>query len=196
VTTEALHKPALQACGIVKRIAQGDAAAEAEFVRTYVRGLRFLISRRVADTHLAADLVQETLRIALIRLRSGQLQQPELVGAFLRSIALNLLSNSWREQGRVTTSDFDDEQNPQSADERNGPVETLLREQYREWVCKLLAHIPRARDRELLQRHYVLEHDKAALCDELNITPRHFDRVLFRARARFRELAARLRFDL
>lgn len=195
MTTEALHKPQPQACGIVERIGLGDTSAEAEFVRTHVRGLHFLISRRVPDPHLADDLVQDTLRTALVRLRSGQLHQPELAGAFLRSIAMNLLIIFRRQQGRETTSDFDDEHNPQAEDERNGPDATLLREQYRVWVGKVLAQIPQARDREILRRHYVLEHDKADLCSELKLTPRHFDRVLFRARARFRELAEGLRLN-
>jgi RNA polymerase sigma-70 factor, ECF subfamily len=45
------------------------------------------------------------------------------------------------------------------------------------------------RDRRLLRGYYVLDQDKEALCQELELSQEHFDRVLHRARARFRELA-------
>jgi len=45
-----------------------------------------------------------------------------------------------------------------------------------------------ARDRDLLMRFYLHDEDKALICRELNLSEEHFNRVIFRARNRFREL--------
>jgi len=47
------------------------------------------------------------------------------------------------------------------------------------------------RDRELLFRFYIAEEDKERLCEELGLTSLHFNRVLFRARQRYKELYER-----
>ena len=48
--------------------------------------------------------------------------------------------------------------------------------------------MPVARDRDLLWRYYVLEHDKVSLCHAYTLSFEHFDRVVHRARIRFKEL--------
>ena len=52
----------------------------------------------------------------------------------------------------------------------------------------LLAQLPRARDREILARFYLDGQNKDDVCRHLGIDAAHFRRVVFRARARFREL--------
>ena len=49
------------------------------------------------------------------------------------------------------------------------------------------------RDREILRRFYVEEEDKDSICKDLKIDGTHFNRVLFRAKARFREAILRSR---
>jgi len=38
------------------------------------------------------------------------------------------------------------------------------------------------RDRDILQRHYLGDEDKGLICEALELTSAHFDRVLCRAR--------------
>jgi len=52
----------------------------------------------------------------------------------------------------------------------------------------MLQEMPGARDRELLVRFYLNDEEKDAICQELNLSQEHFNRVIFRARNRFREL--------
>ena len=55
----------------------------------------------------------------------------------------------------------------------------------------LLNELGQPRDREILQRFYVQEEDKERICNDLHLDGAHFNRVLFRARERFRELVMR-----
>jgi DNA-directed RNA polymerase specialized sigma24 family protein len=48
--------------------------------------------------------------------------------------------------------------------------------------------MPVERDRELLIRFYVHDQDKQKICRELGLKSLHFNRVLFRAKNRFRKL--------
>ena len=51
------------------------------------------------------------------------------------------------------------------------------------------------RDRELLVRFYLYEESKESLCRTFGLTELHFNRVIYRARDRFRELLKRRGMD-
>jgi RNA polymerase sigma-70 factor (ECF subfamily) len=58
-------------------------------------------------------------------------------------------------------------------------------------VRKLIGELPTDRDQQLLLRFYVAEEEKETICAELGLDSLHFNRVLFRARQRFKELLER-----
>lgn len=178
------------AADLVARIARGDAAAEGELWDRYHRGLLFLLRRRTGDPALAEDLRQEAFRIAIEKLRGSGLDEPERLAAYLRGIAVNLVTSEWRKYSRrKTTADPDaiDKAMDASAD----PQGEVAREQAADAVAKLLGELGVSRDREILRRYYIDEADKAQICGELDISPTHFNRVLFRAKQRFRTLLLR-----
>jgi len=51
--------------------------------------------------------------------------------------------------------------------------------------------LPTERDRQLLTRFYLDGTDKQQLCRDLGLSPKHFDRVLMRARSRLRTIIER-----
>jgi DNA-directed RNA polymerase specialized sigma24 family protein len=55
----------------------------------------------------------------------------------------------------------------------------------------LLEELPTQRDRMVLVRFYLDGVDKQQLCRELGLSPKHFDRVLMRARTRLRSIIER-----
>jgi DNA-directed RNA polymerase specialized sigma24 family protein len=63
--------------------------------------------------------------------------------------------------------------------------------QLAEAVMALLDELPTERDRRLLMRFYLDGIDKQQLCVELGLSPKHFDRVLMRARSRLRTIIER-----
>jgi DNA-directed RNA polymerase specialized sigma24 family protein len=58
-------------------------------------------------------------------------------------------------------------------------------------VAELLEELPTERDRQLLMRFYLDGIDKQQLCHDLGLSPKHFDRVLMRARSRLRTIIER-----
>jgi len=53
---------------------------------------------------------------------------------------------------------------------------------------RMLDEMPAERDRDLLVRFYLNDEAKEEICRELRLSEQHFNRVIFRARNRFREL--------
>ena len=182
--------PALEAqisADFVKRIGLGDRRAEEELVRRYQRGLIYLLQRRTRDPQLALDLAQETFRIAIEKLRQSPIEQVDRVGAYLRGTALNLVIGEVRKHARRRTS-ADSDTVDAAADDAAGPFDHVSGEQVKRLVRKLLDELPVPRDREILVKTYLEDQDKSAICEALGVDSAHYNRVLFRAKERFREL--------
>ena len=173
----------------VKRIGQGDRHAEEELVRRYQRGLIYLLKRRTRDPQLALDLAQETFRIAIEKLRKTPIEQVERLVGYLRGTALNLATADVRKHTRRGTT-ADSDAVDAAADDAAGPFDHVSAEQVQRVVRKLLDELPVPRDREILVRTYLKDEDKSSICDGLRIDSAHYNRVLFRAKQRFRELLA------
>jgi RNA polymerase sigma-70 factor (ECF subfamily) len=55
-------------------------------------------------------------------------------------------------------------------------------------VRALLRELPQSRDRLMLKRFYLDDHDKELICQELNLSEAAFNQALSRARRRFRQI--------
>jgi RNA polymerase sigma-70 factor (ECF subfamily) len=178
------------AADLARQIGQGDRAAEQTLVARYGPPLHFMLKQRTRDSELALDVRQEALRIVIEKLRAGTLEQPERLGGYLRGVALKLCGAQRRKESRrATTADSDAIETV--ADDRADPAQHVSDEQLRRAVRDLLAELSTPRDRDILTRVYLLEEDKDAICAALDIDSLHFNRVLFRAKQRFRELLER-----
>jgi RNA polymerase sigma-70 factor (ECF subfamily) len=152
-------------------------------------GLRALILRRVRDPEVAADILQDAAVTTLEKLRSGQISHPENMGGYLYRVALNHLRNH-RRKDRTSVSDslgLDELPDPDA----DTDWESIGRPQWAAAARRTLDEMPVARDREVLRRFYLGDEDKDQICRELQLSEEHFNRVIFRARNRFRELLER-----
>lgn len=168
----------------VSRIASGDRAAEAEFVRKYERGVRVLVRRHCRPNDpVVDDLTQDVLTRLIERLRAGGVRDPSALPAYVRATVVHTTSAEYRRR-RVTepTSALDELPSLES------PSERIASGQVSELLAALLTHLPVPRDREILVRFYLEEQDKDTVCRALSIDTAHFHRVVFRARERFRAL--------
>ena len=168
-------------------IMRGDRNAEAALYARYHPQTLFILERRIGDPELAQDLCQEAMCIALERLRQQPLNEPDKLAAFLHSTALNLYIAETRKAERRKTF-IDPAVLEELADGSQNQYRTLLRQRSADAVRRLLAALENSRDRTLLYQYYIQEKDKAQVCADLGLTQRHFDRVLFRAKQRFKEL--------
>jgi RNA polymerase sigma-70 factor (ECF subfamily) len=175
------------AADLCARIREGSRDAEEQMVRRYGAGLLYLLKRRTRDAELALDLRQDTFRVAIEKLRGSALEEPARLAAYLRGVALNLLiAQRRKDTRRATTADSDAIEI--AADERAGPFDHVSSEQVRKAVGVLLDELGMQRDRELLTRLYIRDEDKDTICAALGVDSVHFNRVLFRAKERFRQL--------
>lgn len=149
-------------------------------------GLRALILRRVRDPEVAADILQDAAVTTLEKLRSGEIAHPENVGGYLYRVALNHLRNL-RRKDRTAVAKAAAFGEPNSLED-DAEWERAGRPQWAQAARRVLDELPAARDRELLVRFYLNDEDKEIICLQLGLSREHFNRVIFRARNRFREL--------
>jgi RNA polymerase sigma-70 factor (ECF subfamily) len=192
MTTDAGPEPgeAEVATDLVRRIGAGDALAESELVARYSRGIHFLLVRLGAPPELAEDFHQETFRIVLERLRRRGLADPAGLAPFLRGTARNLMLAERRKTAQRRT-EADSEGLERAAHPAPGQLSAVLLDEEAAIVRRLIGELPTDRDRQLLLRFYVAEEEKAKICADLSLDSLHFNRVLFRARQRFKELFER-----
>lgn len=150
-------------------------------------GLRAQLARVVGSAELASDLLQDAVVTALQKLNAGEISDPGNLDGYIYRVALNHLRNH-RRKARSHPVD------PQSVDalmsesETPRPTESLEADQWARLVKRLLQEVSPTRDRMLLVRFYLQEETKEELCREFGLTEQHFNRVIYRARGRFREL--------
>jgi RNA polymerase sigma-70 factor (ECF subfamily) len=173
---------------LVRRIQAGEPRAETELVTQYREGLFFLLKRWTRDPETAEDLCQETLRLALEKIRKGEVREPDRLAAYLRSLAKNLSTQLYRRTGERT--DLREELAPgqELPDRQPGALASLLQEEKACLARRVLQNLGSDRDRQILLRYYLSEERPERICSDLGLTSEHFYRVLHRARQRYRRL--------
>jgi RNA polymerase sigma-70 factor, ECF subfamily len=165
---------------------RADAISRLSAVYRDYPGLRALILRRVRDPEVAADILQDAAVTTLEKLRSGEIAHPEKLGGYLYRVALNHLRNHRRKDRTALSSpeglddlrDFDDDPD----------WERVGRPEWAAAARRVLEELPGERDRQVLIRFYLNDEAKEQICRDLRLSQDNFNRVIFRARNRFREL--------
>src|SRR5262245_26071188 len=179
---------------IVAEALTGDRRAEGRMLQALRPGvlavLRFGAFHRWID---AEDLTQETLHIVVERVRARSIDDPRKVFAFAAATARNLALNAARKmlrQQTVVDSDLVDEL-AQNLEMEQSDLSDSDDRHLAQAVMAVLDELPTQRDRQLLIRFYLDGIDKQQLCREFGLSPKHFDRVLMRARGRLRTIIER-----
>lgn len=156
-------------------------------------GLKAQLTRVTGSADVAADMLQDAIVTALHKLRSGEIEHRTQLDGYVYRVALNHFRNYRRkDKSGVSDSEIAAELEDTSAEAR--PTGSIQAEQWALVVRKLLREMTSARDREVLVRFYLREEERGALCRSLGLTELQFNRVIFRARERFRELLERQGF--
>jgi RNA polymerase sigma-70 factor, ECF subfamily len=179
---------------IVAAALTGDPQAESRMLVALRPGvlavLKFGAFNRWID---AEDLSQETLHIVVERVRARTIDDPRRVFAFAAATARNLALNAARKmlrQQTVVDSELIDELAHNLEMEQSDLSDSDDRH-LAQAVTDLIEELPTERDRQVIVRFYLDGTDKQQLCRELGLSPKHFDRVLMRARSRLRAIIER-----
>jgi RNA polymerase sigma-70 factor, ECF subfamily len=171
-----------------RRIREGDVSAESELIRQFEPGLRVLLRRRTGGDHgLLQDLVQDTLLVVIQRLRGQGIDDPQKLAAFAAQTARNLAIASLRKAERQRT-DIDSDLTDRNPDPGGGVEERAADLEAALAVRALLRELPNTRDRLILKRFYLDDHDKEIICKEMDLSEAAFNQALSRARRRFRQI--------
>lgn len=176
-----------QAESIVLRISKGDKEAEQELVTTYHRGLMFILNRQTQNQALSEDLAQDTFIVVIEKARANGITNPAALSAFIRQTGINLLIGHKRKESRRDTHGVDNIEVHIPTD--NMEISQALQSgKLLEITTQLLNELKSPRDKEILQNYFVYEQNKQQICEDLALSKEHFDRVLFRARQRLKQL--------
>lgn len=178
--------PGLEAC-LIERIAAGDRRAEEELVRRFGRGVALVLDRHSSWRGEVDDLFQETFRVAIEKLRRGELRDPTKLAAFLAQIARYLSLDAARKWSRRKTEP-DGERVEREVAPRTNPLAELLERENARLVRRVLAELDNDRDREVLFRFYLAEEDRREIARDLGLDNLQLSRVLYRARKRYQVL--------
>ncbi len=164
---------------LVAQIIAGVAAAEKELIRRFSRGLRFMIQRRVRNPEDARDISQDTLVVVIVKIRAGELKNPDCLQSFIYGVAQKIIAGHFTRENRHRDRTHELLDEPASTEP--GPFERLERMQIATYVNQIISELRVERDRTLLTRYFVDEIDKADLCKELSVGSDHFDKLKNRA---------------
>jgi RNA polymerase sigma factor (sigma-70 family) len=167
-----------------KRAREGDPDAENELLLRAFADSRRAVGRIVGDPDAADDVLQDAMVLLLRRLRGGGLSDPEATTQFVYGVARRLQANVRRKELRRRNSQLRADTHAALVDPAPSALTALLMRERRQLIRAALARMQPARDRLILYRLYVLDHDRARIRRDLNLSMSAFDRVLSRARAR------------
>lgn len=172
---------------LVARIMAGERQAEALFVDLFTPAVKFTLKRAIRDAADGDDIFQETFRIALEKIRQGKVRCPERLGGFVIKVAKYAAISFYRNATRYQSlKDGDEEVTPSDK-----PLQGLITQETCSWLRGMIPGLKCARDRQVLQRFYLDEEDKQTICEDLGMTSKNFNQIIYRAKKRLKKIIRR-----
>jgi RNA polymerase sigma-70 factor (ECF subfamily) len=168
----------------VERLVSEDPEIERHFTRYFGDLLSLKLRSKLRSPALVEDAKQETFVRVLTTLKKKRgLATPESLGAFVNSVANNVVFELYRSGAKVTPL-ADDHDEPDSRDE--GADVTLMAAEERSRVREALSDLPQ-KEKDLLRWVFFEGRDKDEICRELNVDRNYLRVLLHRAKNRFRD---------
>jgi RNA polymerase sigma factor (sigma-70 family) len=183
--------PAPDWTSLVNRIRNDDSAAMAELYAIFAKGIRYFLLRNLGPDDLD-DKVHDCFVIVTQAILNGDLREPERLMGYVRTVVKRQIAASIdvAVQQRRNRVDFEESLFTLS-DWRENPERNVIAMQRAELARKVLNGVSR-RDRDILNRFYVLEQTQEQICAEMGLSYNQFRLLKSRAKARFGEMGKRL----
>jgi len=167
---------------LIERVLRGDATAERALYDTHVDRVYRLAYRMTGDEGMAAEYTQDTFVRAFQRL--ADFRQQAALSTWLHSIAVSVILNGQRRMRRHGQRDVDLDSAP-TLSTSDPPIEPWLRQRLR----RAIETLPE-RSRMVFVMHEVEGYTHEEIGSALQVAVGTSKSLLFRARARLRELLA------
>jgi RNA polymerase sigma-70 factor (ECF subfamily) len=176
---------------LVGRIRAGDSTATEELYGIFAHGVRYFLLHHLGPDELD-DKVHDCFVIVLQAIRDGELREPERLMGYVRTVVKRKIANSidLTVQQRRNRVDLDDALCSLS-DCRDDPERGMVSRQQIAIARRVLEEVS-GRDREILQRFYVLEQSQEQIRAVMELSGNQFRLLKSRAKARFGEFGRRL----
>ena len=150
--------------------------------------------RRFAHSD-AEDLAHDAMLIVIQKLHEGELTDATQLDGYYFQTANNIAIAHYRKQARRNgiAECFQSDLVPEPPTSHQFEVEH--EEQCRQ-VRDALSLLGKPRDKSILTQHYLLDRDKEAVRENLELTTSQYDRVLYNARRRLSQILTAQRSDL
>jgi len=159
--------------------------AEDALRREDLAGLKSLLERHCGSAAVADDLLSDAIETSLRKLRAGEIAEPEKLVGYVYRVALN----HWRNRRRTEQVSHGSSAGLEDiASEEPPATAPLERARWAKIMREVLNELSVPRDRELIVAFYLEEEEKESVCQRLCLSTEHFNKVIHRARERFREL--------
>jgi len=185
--------------GVVEGIRSDDPEAFEQFYNCFRKGLCWYMARRgVPDVE---DLVQDVFLATIAAIQRGELRDPKCLLGFVRGVARNIASEAIRElvnrRARNGTLlghpvlDYDglDYHQERPFDDRHfaasylpNAEHSLLERERTQTMLQALSKL-RQKEREILERFYLLEHTSERICVDMHLSETQYRLLKSRAKS-------------
>ncbi len=167
----------------VERLAASDTETTSHFVHYFYKIL--IAKLRAKMNNQAEDVAQETLyRVLVYVKKNGGIDHPERLGAFVRAVSEHVQQESFRQGTRFQQVP---ENTPEPVEAALDAEKTCITRERKERIRNALGQL-RKSDQVLLQKVFLQEQDKDAICAELKIDRNYLRVQVHRALGRFRKV--------
>jgi RNA polymerase sigma-70 factor (ECF subfamily) len=167
----------------VVRLADGDAATEQHFTRYFGDLLTAKLRRRLRSAAQVEDVKQETFVRVITTLRRNGLASPGSLGAYVNTVANNIVFELFRSQSRTVS--YDPQEQPEPVADGPSAESTLIERDDARRVRAVLEDLPQ-KDRDVLRALFFEECDKDEVCRRFRVDRNYLRVLVHRAKARFR----------
>ncbi|MDP2561949.1 RNA polymerase sigma factor [Psychrobium sp. 1_MG-2023] len=178
---------------LAERIKLNDRHAECELINSFSAYLMSFIHSKLNEEQISLDIFQETFTQVIIKLRQGKLLKPEALKYYITSTASHLIYQAITYRTIVQYNE-DNESIDSLQDNGMSGFDCVVTDDNTRLLTNAIDSLPTERDRQLLTSYFLHQQEKKTVCDQLNLTSSQFDRVLFRAKSRLKEVIT-LEFD-
>jgi RNA polymerase sigma-70 factor (ECF subfamily) len=174
---------------LLDRIQKRDPDAPGELYSRTSTPIFFFLRRRMS-VEQAEDRTHDVFLILIDAIRAGRIQNPAAFPGYAVMVAKRQAFAQFRRSSRFPEAN-EEALNALSSDARDDPHSILEETEWNLLIQRALASL-NSRQREVLDRFYVLEESKEKICGDMNLTQTQYRLLKSRAKARFGEMGRKV----
>jgi RNA polymerase sigma factor (sigma-70 family) len=174
---------------LLDRIQNRDPDAPGELYSRISTPIFFFLRRRMS-VEQAEDRTHDVFLILIDAIRGGRIQNPAAFPGYAVMVARRQAFAQFRRSSRFPEAN-EEALHTLSADTRHDPYSILEESECNVLIQKAFASL-NSRQREVLDRFYVLEESKEKICGEMKLTQTQYRLLKSRAKARFGEVGRKV----